>query len=104
LIYQLAVPLVKAITRECDFPRIFPDEPIVIVVAPLQALVSDQITSCETLGLTCSKLDEIAIGECKVDLIFTSPEAVDRDYDNIRNLHYRIIGVVVDESHCVVNW
>jgi superfamily II DNA helicase RecQ len=38
------------------------------------------------------------------DVLFTSPETLERHYITIRHLQDRIIGVVIDESHCVVNW
>ena len=114
LIYQLIIPLANELliqgqTNETtNFSRQISKSPMLLVVAPLQALVSEQITSCEKLGLKAIKL------ECTdsehdekfdhFDVLFTSPETLERHYVTVRHLQDRIIGVVIDESHCVVNW
>ena len=103
LIYQLIIPLA---TR--NFSRQLPKYPMLLVVAPLQALVSEQITSCEKLGLKATKLEctDCEHDETKFDhfnILFTSPETLERNYVPIRHLQHRIIGVVLDESYCVVN-
>lgn len=110
LIYQLIVPLANELLiqgRTTNYRRKLPTNPMLLVVAPLQALVNEQITSCEKLGLRAVKL------ECRdreynefdnFDVLFTSPETLERHYITIRHLQDRIIGVVIDEFHCVVNW
>ena len=51
------------------------------------------------------KLEEVAVEEpMKADVIFTSPETSERHLDVLHRLSDRFMGVVVDESHCVVNW
>ena len=115
LIYQLIIPLASElfIQRESSETRNFshqlPKYPMLLVVAPLQALVSEQITLCEKLGLKATKLEctDCEHDETKFDhfnILFTSPETLERNYVAIRHLQHRIIGVVIDESHCVVNW
>ena len=117
LIFQLAIPVIKHLqsqstaTDQNNFARRFPKNPLLIVIAPLQALISDQISSCEKLGLKSVKLDDIDITDDMnvmevrdYELIFTSPETLAGHLIAIRHLDERIGGVVVDESHCVVNW
>jgi superfamily II DNA helicase RecQ len=53
LIFQLVIPLIKHL-QEFDsntFVSRYPKNPLLIVIAPHQALMSDQISSCEKLGL-----------------------------------------------------
>ena len=56
LIYQLAIPLAKELRKHS---RLFslPIRPMLLVVSPLNALIDDQIRSCEVFGLKCVKLD-----------------------------------------------
>lgn len=110
LIYQLIVPLTHELLTQrqtTKFPRKLPTNPMLLVVAPLQALVNEQLTSCEQLGLKAEKLEcldsEPNVFE-KFDILFTSPETLERQYITIRHPQDRFVGVVIDESHCVVNW
>ena len=74
LIYQLAIPVVKKLSHDNNFKdKHFPNSPLLLVVSPLQALVSDQIKSCEGLGLYCAKLEDVE-NVITTDLVFTSPE------------------------------
>ena len=74
LIYQLAIPVVKKLSHDNNFKdNYFPNSPLLLVVSPLQALVSDQIKSCEGLGLSCAKLEDVE-NVITTDLVFTSPE------------------------------
>ena len=43
--------------RTTNYRRKLPTNPVLLVVAPLQALVNEQITSCEKLGLRAVKLE-----------------------------------------------
>ena len=57
---------------------------MLLVVAPLQALVSKQITSCEKLGLKATKLEctDCEYDDTKFDhfnILFTSPETLERN-------------------------
>ena len=79
---------------------------MVLVVSPLNSLITDQIS----VGLKACKLESV---ECitmqafiQTNVAFVSPEYL-MELVNKQFLHKisdRIIGVVVDESHCVVNW
>lgn len=83
---------------------------MLIVISPLNSLISDQVASCESMGLKACKLEQTnAVDlqrECGFDMLYASPEVFDsEDAKKVLQLHCdRIIGVVVDESLCIVNW
>ena len=54
LIYQLAIPLMKELSKRSD-ELLFhvPSHPMLTVVSPLTALKNYQINSCERLALKC---------------------------------------------------
>ena len=102
LIYQLSVRVVTELRSLA--------EPVVFVVSPLNSLISDQITECERLGLKACHLESSLILElsvrCYYNIIFTSPEILELLPAKrlLQSLENRLIGIVVDESHCAVNW
>ena len=102
LIYQLAIPLAKELRKYSGLFSL-PISPILLVVSPLNALIDDQIRSCEVFGLTCVKLEEFKEGD-SVNLLFSSPETLEKHYEDLSNLSENIFGVVIDETHCVVTW
>ena len=69
---------------------------ILLVVSPLQALREDQISSCSKKGLNCVKLEEIK-AECSANIIFTSPEIMEKNSSFLVKIQDRILGVVVDK-------
>lgn len=89
LIYQLAIPLAKELRK---YSGLFSPP------------VDDQIRSCEVFGLKCVKLEEFKEGDIcdSVDLLFSSPETLEKHYEDLSNLSENIFGVVIDETHCVV--
>ena len=76
---------------------------MLLVVSPLNALIDDQIRSCEVFGLKCVKLEEFKEGD-SVDLLFSSPETFEKHYEDLSNRSENIFGGVIDETHCVVTW
>lgn len=72
-------------------------------MSPLNALIDDQIQSCEVSGLKCVRPEEIKEGD-SVHLLFSSPETLEKHYEDLSNLSENIFGVVIDETHCVVTW
>ena len=100
LIYQMAALISKE--KQAD--------PVIFVVSPLNALIRDQIKECEKLELTCAKLEagniESFRKDCKCDVIFASAEVMEIHSARLlmEELGTRVIGIVVDESHCVVKW
>lgn len=51
----------------------------------------------------CVKLEEFKEGD-SVDLLFSSPETLEKHYEVVSNVSENIFGVVIDETHCVVTW
>lgn len=103
LIYQLAIPLVKELRKHSELWYSLPVRPMLLVVSPLTALIEDQIRSCEIFGLTCVKLEEFKDGD-SVDLLFSSPEIMEKHYECLSNVSENIFGVVIDATHCLVTW
>ena len=101
LIYQMAVLLAKEMNK---------DRPVIIVISPLKSLIANQIRECGRFGLSSCKLEaenvESLKEECNFDIIFASPEVFESFAAKcfLQLLSKRILGIVVDESHCVVKW
>ncbi|XP_068722286.1 ATP-dependent helicase wrn-1-like isoform X2 [Montipora capricornis] len=108
LIYQIAV----LIARTGKVP-ILPSNPLVVVVSPLNALISDQLESCQRLKLKAVKMEQELFGNDdkrteldQAEVVYCSPETL----ENIQSKQFlvkmddRLVGIVVDESHCVVSW
>ena len=49
------------------------------------------------------KLEEFKDGY-SVDLLFSSPETLEKNYECLSNLSENIFAVVINETHCVVSW
>lgn len=103
LIYQLA-PLVG---RRMGLYN----NPLVVVVSPLLALMDDQVQEAEKLGLKAVQLgkgdpEEIRSGRCQ--LVLGSPESwLNREWrDLIASKVYQdnMLGLVVDEVHLTYKW
>lgn len=103
LIYQMSVHYAKEV-ESCV-------NPIVFVISPLNALICDQIRECERVGLNAMKLEasniEELCKECKYNVIFSSAEVLESFSAAkmfLQSLGSHVVGIVVDESHCVVKW
>ena len=108
LIYHTAVLVARKV-------KILPSNSLVVVVSPLNALIDDQRESWQRLKLktvelvrepfdTDDTLKELKNAE---ELYFyCSPETL----ENIRSKYFflrmdnRLIGIVVEKSHCLVSW
>ena len=55
LIFQLAVRVAAELSVVSK--DLFPTEPVVLVVSPLNALIKDQLSSCEKLGIKATKIE-----------------------------------------------
>ena len=101
-VYQMALMIAKQIKLNND--------PIIVIVSPLNALIADQIKGCKRFGIQGYKLESSNIetlqSRCKYDVLFSSPEILESFPAKIllQKLDSRIIGLVVDESHCVEKW
>ena len=88
----------------------FPNAPLMVVLSPLNWLIKDQITSCERLGIKACKVEvensTSLLEVCDYDILFASPEVLENPLVAKLLTRYcdRIIGIVIDESHCVVQW
>lgn len=89
---------------------------LVVVVSPLKSLMEDQVASLQNLGIPA-----IAIGtETDAEMIqqvingnfiivFISPECLLststwREIFNAESFKEMLIGVAVDEAHCITQW
>ena len=78
LIYQICPVVAKELSH---LEEQFPAEPMLFVVSPLNSLISDQINSCERMGINACKVDsESTISlqkHCDYQLLCASPEVFD---------------------------
>ena len=95
--------------------RIESTKSILVVVSPLIALMQDQVRAMKERGATVVYAgmveDELERSICSGDfqLVFLSPESLIMDgrwRDMLLSSVYqeRLVGLVVDEAHCVIKW
>ena len=111
LVFQMA-PIVHAELSETHDG--FSANPIVVVISPLVSLMEDQVNSLRKLGISAGSIGEdqvlnrkIEHGECSV--VFSSPESLlgnGRWRNMLSSDAYKenLIGIVVDEAHCISHW
>jgi ATP-dependent DNA helicase RecQ len=94
----------------------FSDESIIIVISPLVALMKDQVSYLSKINVPAAfviadqdknVLKDIENG--KYSIVYGSPESmlsIDRWRKMLSSDVYqsRLIGIAVDEAHCVSNW
>ena len=108
-------------------PASLPIHPVVVVVSPLNSLISDQIrrstqgkvkatilnvkkkANSDDLQLDSSDTDSSLLKDAKYDLVFTHPEAVLSCKDGIelfQSTPYQrsVKAIVIDEAHCILEW
>ena len=108
LIYEIAV-----LVAPREKVKILPLNALFVVVSPLNALISDQLESFQRLKLRAVKMEQELFDNNdklteleEAEVVYCSPETL----ENIRSKQFllrmdnRLIGIVVDESHCVVSW
>ena len=101
LIYHLAPSVSKHLGTQ---------SPIVLVISPLDALIDDQIATVFKLGIAAYKLDAFSLEDMASlagnELIFSSPEVLEGVGAKrfLQEIESRIVAIVVDEFHCIVNW
>lgn len=105
LIYQLAVRVAAELSVVYNYKDLFSTEPVVLVVSPLNALIKDQLSSCEKLGINATKMEGSELPSLEgTEIVHVSPETLIGNTQILLKLGERLLGIVVDESHCVNNW
>ena len=61
LIYQLAAWVAAELSVVYNYKDIFSTEPVVLVVSPLNALIKDQLSSCEKLVINATKSGRLRV-------------------------------------------
>ena len=83
---------------------------IVIVISPLVSLMEDQVARLSARGIASvvAKDDYANVQQGLFQLVFISPEALfdTRWHDILRTDVYQqsLIGVAIDEAHCIKEW
>ena len=100
----------------CDifFTKPSSERSIILVVSPLTALIKDQVAKLTDRGTSAGYVDaesDLSVKEnvykAVYSILFMSPELlVDKWRSLFASPEYqkRLIGVIVDEAHCVVKW
>ena len=105
LIYQLAVRVAAELSVVYNYKDLFSTEPVVLVVSPLNALIKDQLSSCEKLGINATKIEGSELPSLEgTEIVYVSPETLIGNTQILLRLGERLLGIVVDESHCLNNW
>ena len=88
-----------------NYKDLFSTEPVVLVVSPLNALIKDQLSSCEKLGINATKIEGTELPSLEgTEIVYVSPETLIGNTQILLKLGERLLGIVVDESHCLNNW
>ncbi|KAF8119134.1 P-loop containing nucleoside triphosphate hydrolase protein, partial [Boletus edulis] len=90
---------------------------IIVVISPLNALEDDQVSRCRKMGLKAIAVHHNTISralceelcQLKYQIIYTSPEMVleNPSFKMVLcapGFHSHLIGIVIDEAHCIVEW
>lgn len=112
VIFQVLPSLMKYARAGGDYD--FPDDPVVLIVCPLNALIHDQVSALRKKGLSAAIVGETAetdslVKKCMFSLVYSSPEALvgsDQWMDALQQqpLRDNIVAIVVDEVHTVSLW
>lgn len=110
LIYQICPMIAQELASVETMENRFPSDPMLVVISPLNSLIADQIKSCERMGLKACKVEletTAALQKgCDHQLLYASPKIFENeDARKLLQMYCdRIISVVVDESHCILQW
>ena len=90
------------------------EKSIVIVVSPLTTLIIDHVESLRKRKIAAGYLDADSSGDMRNDvskgcfsLVFMSTEMLVGNWRNViaNNVYQKqLVGLVIDEAHCVVKW
>lgn len=104
-----------------QLPAVYKNKGLVIVVSPLVALISNQISNARKLGIPCATInshmaktwnmqvkDELKKVDTKLRLLYITPETLCSDhfqpYLNVMNKNKTLKLFAIDEAHCVSSW
>jgi ATP-dependent DNA helicase RecQ len=88
------------------------DSSIIIVVSPLTSLMKDQVENFKMRNISAEYIDQDSPAatkhnarDGKYSILFMSPELLVSSWRNLFSSHEkRLVGLIVDEAHCVVKW
>ena len=115
LIFQMA-PLVEKWIARTDPQSYRRKDAVIVVVCPLIALMEDQIARLNSIGLKAAYIgnnqtEDVlrAIENGEYTFVFVSPESSLcnnrwRQMFASKTYKERLIGVCVDEAHCIIHW
>lgn len=104
-----------------QLPAVYKNQGLSIIVSPLVALISNQITNAKRLGIPCATINshmtkawntqvksEIANKDTKLRLLYITPETLCSDHfqPHLNNLNKNktLKLFAIDEAHCVSSW
>ena len=106
LIYQMTPMVVKQLGLCMN--------PIILVISPLVSLMQDQVNQLKNHGISAVSLSESSVKDDKLisghySIVYSSPESllsneVVRELIGSKVYKERVVGVVVDEAHCISHW
>lgn len=87
---------------------------IIVVISPLTALIKDQVTALTRRGVSSGYVDvdteadvKSAVNKGEYNIVFMSPELqVGKFRRLLGSVVYqkRLVGLIIDEAHCVIKW
>lgn len=90
------------------------EESIIIVVSPLISLIMDQVSSLSKRGISIGYITAETRPEMKTDIlqgkcsiVMTIPETIVGKWRHLLSspiYKRRLVGLIIDEAHCVVSW
>ena len=101
-------------TQFVGFVRAYRVITTIIVISPLVSLMQDQVNQLEKQGISAVSLSETSVRDDKLisghyTFVYSSPELL-LSNEAVRELigskvyKERVVGVVVDEAHCISHW
>ena len=90
------------------------DSSIIVVISPLTALIKDQVENLSKRGTSAGYIDKDSTAATKQDVhsgsynvLFMSPEILVSNWRSLfssKIYQKRLVGLVIDEAHCVIKW
>tara|TARA_Y100000389_G_scaffold204202_2_gene255546 strand:+ start:3505 stop:5346 length:1842 start_codon:yes stop_codon:yes gene_type:complete len=99
-----------------QLPAIMNKKELTLVISPLRALITDQVSTLQNKGVAA----DVLMGSCSMaertrvldnlgslNLLYTTPETIESNQAlklALQNDDVNIARIVIDEAHCVSNW